>query len=403
MTTRNGAVPQNKTNFSFTDRRLDRLKPLETGKPTNQTEYSDKVCIGLKLIQSNLTSRKNFHHRYEDQNGKKKTLKIGEYPAVNVELARKITNENKALLAQGLDPVQERKNQREKLTFQQFVEKIYLPDAMTRKKSWKDDKRKLDKDMYRAFGEKIMTDITKGDVTQYINSIRSRTSNSTANRHRALLSSIMNMAIDHEMLVTNNVQHIKKLPESSEHGRKLTDEELPRLLNALASARNQVSVLAIKLMLATGMRKTECLQLEWSNIDFVGRVAKLEEGKTKGNRAHNPPLNDFAIATLRELEKLREADNPYLFPGKDGKPLTTVRKTFESCKKIAGIENFRLHDSRHNFITRLSEAGIPLSVIQQLVGHRSPAMTQRYTHLSADTLQAASQIASSQLVLAVAA
>lgn len=402
MTKKKGAVPQKSTKFSFTDLKLNRLKPLETSNPTKQKEYSDSVCSGLRLIHSYRTDRKIFHFRYHFPKGKKKTQKIGEYPGVTVELARKIANKYKALLAEGVDPAQQFTEQTEKLTFKQFVEQIYLPDIMTRKKSWKDDNQKLEKDMYQVFGKKLLTDITKGDVTQYINSIRSRTSNSTANRHRALLSSIMNMAIDHEMLARNNLLHIKKFPESSKHGRKLTDEELPRLLNALATARNQVSALAIKLLLATGMRKAECLQLEWCNIDYVGCVAKLEAEKTKGNHAHEPPLNDFAVTTLKELEKLREADNPYVFPGNNGNCLTTVRKTFETCKKIAGIVNFRLHDCRHNFITRLVDAGVPLSVVQQIVGHRSPAMTQRYTHLGADALQAASQIASKQLILASA-
>lgn len=400
MITSYGAVNKPATSrFSFTDNKLRKLI-LKKSNKTNQTEYSDVVCVGLKLIHSHITDRKMFHQRYRLHNGKKKTLKIGEFPAVNVELARKIANANKALLAEGLDPAQQRKQQVEKLTFRQFAEQIYLPEIEARKKSWQDDKGKLEKDMYPLFGNKPLVDITKGDVTQYITSIRNRTSNSTANRHRALLSSMMNMAIDHEILTRNNVQHIKKLPEYSEHGRKLTDEELAGLMDALATASNQVAALAIKLLLATGMRKSECLQLEWSNIDYVGCVAKLEEGKTKGNRAHHPPLNDFAITTLRELEKLRQANNPYVFPGKNGKSLTTVRTTFEHCKKLAGIENFRLHDCRHNFITRLSDAGTPSHIVQRLVGHQSLAMTQRYTHHNPDILREASQIASNQLVSA---
>jgi len=400
MTTRNGAASRTKTNFAFNDRRLVRLKPLKTGKPTNQTEYSDKLCIGLRLIQSNLTNRKKFYHRYEDLNGKKKTLKIGEYPAVNVELARKIANENKALLAQGLDPVRERKKEQKKLTFRQFAEQIYLPDIMPHKKSWVDDKRKLERDMYQTFGEKLLTDITKGDFAQYINSIRNRTSNSTANRHRALLSSIINMAIDHEMLTKNHVQHIKKFPESTEHGRCLTDEELARMLMTLSTANNKMSALAILLLFATGMRKSECLQLEWRNIDYDRCMAKLEMETTKGSRVHHVTLNSAAINALKELNKLRQADSPYVFPGVRGKHLTTVRKTFESCKKVAGIENFRLHDCRHNFCTMLRDLGVSPSTIQKLIGHRSATMTQRYIHHDTDSLQAASQIFAKKLELA---
>ena len=148
------------------------------------------------------------------------------------------------------------------------------------------------------------------------------------------------------------------------------------------------------------MRKSECLQLEWRNIDYAKCEAKLERETTKGNRARNVPLNPYAITLLKELERMKKPDNPYVFPRKNGKHLTTVRKTFEICKMVAGIEDFRLHDCRHNFCSRLVDAGVSLYTVQKLVGHQSSAMTQRYSHLNADTLQEASQIASKQLVLA---
>lgn len=400
MIKQKGAVQPHQTNFSFTDRRLNLLKKIETGTPTNQTEYSDIGCVGLKLIHSHLTDRKMFHHRYSLPNGKKKTLKIGEHPAVTVELARKITNLNKALLAEGVDPTQQRKELAERLTFREFVEQIYLPYAMARKKSWKDDKNKLEKDMYRAFGKKLLTEITLRDTTTYINAILKRTSKSTANRHRALLSSIFNTAINHEMLEKNHIEHIEKFPESTDHGRCLMPDELQKLLSALDTARNPVSALAVKLLLATGMRKSECLQLKWCNIDLIGRFAKLNEEETKGKQAHIVILNDSALTILKDLENHKKPENPHVFPGENNNHLTTVRKTFENCKSVSGIKDFRLHDCRHTFCSILAKAGVSQYMIQQLIGHRSPAMTQRYSHLSAATMQEASQIVSKMLDLA---
>ncbi len=402
MTKKSGtSTQQPSSKFSFTNRRLEQLKQPETGKTPNQIEYSDVVCIGLKLVHSCLTNRKVFHQRYYFF-GMKKSIRIGEFPAVTVELAREITNANKALLAQGLDPAQERVKQSEKLTFKQFAEQIYLPDAMTRKRSWIDDKSKLEKDMYKAFGNQLLADISKGTISKYINGICNRTSQSTANRHRALLSSMMNMAIGHDLLDKNNVTHIPKFAESTEHGRSLLPEELKQLLTVLSAASKPVSALAIKLLLATGMRRSECLQLEWRSIDFNGCFAKLEMETTKCKRARNVILNPSAIAILKELERYKVPGNPYIFPGENGSHLTTVRKTFESSKKAAGIENFRLHDCRHTFCSILATSGASLYMIQKLVGHRSTAMTQRYSHLNEDVMQETSKIVSDQLGLALA-
>lgn len=384
----------------MTNNKIEKLKNSDKSAG-NQIEYSDVVCVGLKLIHSNLTGRKVFHHRYT-VNGKKKSMKVGEFPAVTVELARDIANGNKALLAQGLDPVTERKKQANRLTFKQFSEEVYLPEARLRKRSWKDDERKLSSDMYPAFGEKPLTEISRVDISKYINMILARTSKSTANRHRALLLSIFNMAIDQELLEKNCVAHIKKYEESSEHGRSLTNEELARLLTALDNAPQQVSALAVKFLLATGMRKSECLKLKWENIDLTQKLAKLELENTKGKRARNVPLNPSAIQTLQQLENYRKASNPYVFPSEGGTHLTTVRKTFESCKKAAGIENFRLHDCRHTFCSILAESGTSLYMIQNLVGHRSPIMTQRYSHLNTTALQDTSKIVSDRLSSATA-
>ena len=98
---------------------------------------------------------------------------------------------------------------------------------------------------------------------------------------------------------------------------------------------------------------------------------------------------------------MKEKDNPYVFPNGNGGHLTTFRKTFENCKKVAGIKNFRTHDTRHNFCSILASAGASLYTISKLVGHQSLAMTQRYAHLSPNTLQETSNIVSDKLGLAI--
>lgn len=383
--------------FVFTDNRIDKLK-VPAGINRGQIEYSDIACVGLKLIQSCRTGRKKFFQRFFIPGGKKIGLCLGEFPAVKVELARELANNNKALIAQGFSPVQEREKKLNKPTFQQFAEQIYLPLIMDTKKSWQDDKNKLVADLYPAFGNKAIEAITKSEVVSYLAKIQKRASNSTANRHRALLSNMMNVAIDHEFLEKNVIERIPKLSEPSKFGRALQPEEMERLMKVLDETPHQKSALAIKLLLLTGMRKSECLQIQWSNVDFEQKYVTLEEDTTKGKRARNVVLTPAAMAVIEQLRQFQEKGNPYVFPGsKKGDRLTTLRKVFEGCKKMAGIEDFRLHDCRHNYCSILAANNVSQPVMQELMGHRSPAMTQRYIHLQSSTLHDSAKLVSETL------
>lgn len=405
MTNSKDTQPQKQSRqFPFTDRRIERLKlPDELGN-TKQLEFSDVQHFrGLKLIHSCLTGLKKFHHRYYDHNGKKKNYMIGSFPAVNVKLAHEIFNKNLALLAQGLDPVQERDKKSDEMTFKDFAENIYLPEVKIRKRSWKDDYNKLNKDMFKAFGDKPLIDISKADFAKYLKSLLPRIKPATINRHRALLHSLVNMAIDHDLIKVNNVSSIGKLPEVSKVGRCLTPPELKRLLKVLRSNKKRLPSLMIELNLATGMRKSECLQIKWQNVNYTDKLIKLEASTTKGNLEHNVPMSESVITILAELKKFMVVGNPYIFPGKGRSHLKTVRRAFENCMKSAEIENFRLHDCRHNFCSTLKRLGVDPQTIQRLLGHQSVAMTNLYIHadpsLQADPdLHAAAKLLSDQLL-----
>jgi integrase len=378
----------------FTNNRLEKLS-VPKSSTCNQIEYSDLACVGLKLIHSCLTGRKKFHQRLFLPGGKKTGINLGEFPAVSVELAREIANANKALAAQGINPTVERQKRLNKLTFKEFSEQMYIPLAKTTKRSWRDDLSKLEKDMYPSFGTKPLEELTKSDVIKYIAKIQKRTSNSTANRHRALLSYMLNVAIDHELLEKNVVESVSKYGERTKFGRSLTADEQEKLLIVLGEEVNQKAALAIKLLLMTGMRKMECLQIKWRNINFDEKHVTLEMATTKGKRERNVVLNSSAMAIIEKLKNHRETGNPYIFPGSNkGMNLTTVKRTFERCKKAAGITNFRLHDCRHNFCSLLVAENVSQPVIQELLGHRSPAMTQRYIHLQPKTLHESAQLVS---------
>ncbi len=75
-------------------------------------------------------------------------------------------------------------------------------------------------------------------------------------------------------------------------------------------------------------------------------------------------------------------DTQYVFSHEDGSPYSDIRSTFKGALKRAGIENFRFHDLRHTFASKLVMAGVDIRAVQELMGHKSITMIMKYSHLS---------------------
>src|SRR5262249_41688396 len=150
-------------------------------------------------------------------------------------------------------------------------------------------------------------------------------------------------------------------------------------------ARYRPMVLAA---LHTGLRKTEQLSLEWSDIDFHQQQIKVR--KSKSGKSRIIPMTQGVTEALRELAKVRLIDNSFVFPGeKPGTSRTDLPKYWEDYLRQAQIENFRWHDLRHTFASRLVMAGVDLYSVKELLGHSDFKMTLRYAHLAPGHLKSA--------------
>ena len=135
---------------------------------------------------------------------------------------------------------------------------------------------------------------------------------------------------------------------------------------------------AVLLSMNTGLRRGELLALHWESIDFDRRILTVEGGTTKNRQTRHVPLNDEATRVLR---RWREQTNR----GRRVFEVNTGFKTaWAALLKRAKITNFRWHDLRHHFASRLVQAGVPLNTVRDLLGHSSVAMSLRYAHLAPD-------------------
>ena len=200
----------------------------------------------------------------------------------------------------------------------------------------------------------------------------------TINRIVATLKHMIKKATDWDMVEEETLKRVRKvtlLEENNKRLRYLTKEECQALINECCNHLTPIVVIALN----TGMRKSEILFLKWDNVDLKHGFILLEV--TKNGERREIPINDTVRATLQDV--IRRIDVPYVFyDPKTGKPYQDVKRSFKSACRRAGIKDFRFHDLRHTFASHLVMAGVDLTTVKELLGHKTIAMTMRYAHLA---------------------
>lgn len=359
---------------------------------------------GLKFVLSNKGARFICRLTYKGIKISKSlgTCSIESIPSKVLELASVVQGFHQSI-AKGVNPFEEPKGNSKQQTFAYFAKEVYLPNAKSRKKSYGNDETRLRVHVLPFLGELRFEEINVGLLSKFLAELVTKgLSNATINRVRALLSSIFNLAIDHEIIETNPIARIKKYREDNQKERYLNDIELARLVHVLNHPSNfgidnLVIVAAVKFLLLTGVRKREALDLMFTDVDMETGSWLLGENKSgKARRIH---LNKDALGIIKMMSHQSE----FVFANpKTGLPFNDIRKCFDKIMAAAQIENMRIHDLRHNFASLAVNSGESLYVVQHLLGHASPQTTQRYAHLQSDTLREAAQHVADKIRASVA-
>ena len=208
----------------------------------------------------------------------------------------------------------------------------------------------------------------------------------TVNRYLAALSHVLSKAVKWGWLEQSPMASVDRGRENPGRVRFLSDDERDALLKACKASSNPDLYGAVVLSLATGARKMEVMGLRWPQVDLMrGHIAFLE---TKNGSKRGVTVSGAALAILKERAKVRRIDNDLVFPsskkpkpGETWKPVD-LRAPWLTALKTAGIENFRWHDLRHTTASYLAMNGASLAEIAEVLGHKTLAMAQRYSHLS---------------------
>lgn len=375
--------------FRFTPRAIDQLPAHDRDSRSKCAEYTDAQVAGFKCQVTKL-GRKSWYFRGTVR-GRKRAKLIGHVPSTTLEDARAIALEYQSAIDRGIDPFEGEDRLKAMPTFETFARHEYLPFVEQYKRSADDDEAKLRLYAIPAFGRHRLCDVTTRDVQMYLGNLiqQKGLSKATANRHLALLSKLFKLAVTWGRIDKSPCLGIAKFKEEGKRERFLSPDEARRVMVAAEQDINLYAGSAIQLLLLTGCRREEILQLEHRHVDLVQGTLYLP--KTKNGRSRYVILNDAARQLLADLPKVK--NSPWVFPGRDPqKPLNNPRKAFLRILKAAGVEICRIHDLRHSHASILVNQGASLYQVQQILGHASPQTTQRYSHLASETLRDVSQI-----------
>jgi integrase len=275
------------------------------------------------------------------------------------------------------------------------VAKDFLQHQARRRKSVNRMRGSMERYILPALGERKMRSVSRTDAQALHKRITAQGKPIHANRVLSLLSALWSYhentrpRDDENEPARQNPCTSRLVERNKETKRKryLSPAELGRLGEALAAAEESYpsAVLALRLLVLTGARKTEILTLRREQVDFHRGVAYLADSKTG---AKDLPLGDAALALLEQAPT--KEGNPYVCPGKGAGPLVAIYGAWEEIRRAAGLgDDVHIHDLRHTFASVGVGAGYGLPVIGSILGHTNWSTTQRYAHLGDSPVRAA--------------
>lgn len=236
----------------------------------------------------------------------------------------------------------------------------------------------------QRIGDTKLGRLTRSRIKECLSELREGGMNgTTVNRYRASLQATLAYGVNQlEWLRDNPVAGLPKEPEPRGRVRFLSDDERERLLTECKCDPDLYLVVLIAL--TTGARQSEIMSIRWSDIDMKERTVHIQH--TKNQEPRVLPLAETVMSLLRERPRAI-GKHDWLFPSnqlrKDHRDYP--RHGWEKAVEAAGLHDFRFHDLRHTAASYLAQAGVSTRQLADMLGHKTLAMTLRYSHLTVES------------------
>ncbi|RTL42771.1 MAG: DUF4102 domain-containing protein [Candidatus Melainabacteria bacterium] len=331
------------------------------------------------------TGKKSFVVKYRIH-GRQRTMVIAPCNLMTLEEARNRAKRIFVNILDGKDPLAER--EKKPILFDElcvaYMERHSKPYKSVNES--REDQRRIDNYLLPAWRNRAVASIEQSDVAALhskigINKVGKRGGPYAANRVRELIHKMFECAKIYKMLEAHAINPAKGIEDFPEKARSrfVTEDEMPRLAQAISAYPNPYIQAALWLYLLTGLRHQELLRLKWTDIDFTARMARI--GLTKNGLVHYAPLSAAAVEILRRIP--RKQNNSYVFCGHlAGKPLYRIQAAWKTIRKNAGIEDVLIHDLRRTCGAWLAMSGHSLPVISKVLNQTNEQVTAVYARIS---------------------
>lgn len=344
--------------------------------------------LGLRIFPS---GAKAFILSYRNPETRKARLyTLGAYGVLSVTKARKAAQKELVRIAEGHDPLDAKAEAMVPvMTFKELAEKWLTDYAEPHRKSVKEDRRRAEKHLIPALGALAVTKVTRAQVRR-IHAAIGKSSPVEANRVANLIRAMYAKGQTWGIVPDSHPNPGRGLDRFREHSRTrwLTEREMQRLLRAVDREEPEIKAI-VRLLLLTGMRKSEVLSLRWDALDLDAGKVRLRKTKTGVERV--VPLSPAAVAVIRDLP--RRLGSPYLFPSPRAKngsaPLRDIKRDWERIRRRARLHDVKIHDLRRTTGSALVNAGVPLETIASALGHTDSRTTKIYARIAQEQASAA--------------
>jgi integrase len=231
-----------------------------------------------------------------------------------------------------------------------------------------------------AFPGRCLGEISAFDLERYKRARIATGVTVMVNRELACLRALYNRCREWGKYDGDNpAARVKALRESAGRIRFLEPAEEAALLASAAEPLRTMVLVGVH----AGLRlQSEALTLRWPDVDLKRGLVTVQAAYAKSGKTRSVPLNRPLRAALAALRERAPKAAEYVFARRDGSPYRSIRTTFQTACRRAGLKDVTPHVLRHTFASRLAMAGVDPRTIQELGGWSSLAMVERYTHLS---------------------